>query len=193
MPGKDSNFGGEDCRFPSFARTARGDARPTCCFFSGVVEFAHEKISLLEGTVRDFPGCVSYDRVTGTVLIFDFELSHEGGSFAIGVTADMFGADAGQEAESDVTIIPAVSDPGVKGVGAGFQKRRDVVGVVASALMIIGPTRCEVGVADAFAVEMQFVDAESGCVNGSAADRFCGGELFAILVSGRQCQRARVF
>jgi hypothetical protein len=84
----------------------------------------------------------------------------------------VFGADASQETEADVTGIPAVRDPSVKGVWAGLEEAGDVVGVIVSALTVIGPTGCEIGVADALAVEVKFVDAESCGVDGGAADGF---------------------
>jgi hypothetical protein len=89
---------------------------------------------------------------------------------SVTIVANVFGADAGQEPEPDVTGIPAVCYPGIKGISTGFQEGGDVVSVVIGALVVIGPARGEIGVADTLAIEVKLVDAEGGGVDGGAAD-----------------------
>src|SRR6185369_2933601 len=65
----------------------------------------------------------------------------------------------------------------------------ELVCIVVGALMVIGPAGREIPVPNSAAVQLKLVDAQRCHVNGSAVDRLCGGEFFAVLVCRWKCQR----
>ena len=148
-----------DCRLPLAVVEAR--FAPARYLLARVITLTHQEVRLLNGArTSGLPGCVRDHRLARAVGILDFELRHQGRRLAVGVPADALGADAGEEAEADITGIPAIRHPSAQRVRPAFHQGGDVISVVVRPLAIITPARREVGVAHARAIQVQLIDAE---------------------------------
>ena len=178
-------FHSKNRRLPfGIIKTRRG---PAGGFLPRIVSFAHQKIAFANRPVAgDFPRFVGRNDFARAVSVFNFQLRHQRGRSSVGVTPDSFGADTGQQAETDVAGIPAVRDPRAECVAAGLHHESDIVSIVVSALMIIRPARRKARVTDALAVQVKFVDAERGGINCGTLDGIGGGKLLAKLMRGRK-------
>lgn len=92
--------------------------------------------------------------------------------------------------ESDVTAVPAVGQPGADHVLAAAQRRRHIVRLIAEAVAVARPPGGEHVVTDAFAVDLELVDAVGGRVDPRSDDAigqgaFCDHRTHQVGRAGR--------
>ena len=118
-----------DGRFPEAVVETR--AGPAGHFLPRIITFTHLQVGLLNGTgAGHFPGLVGGNQFPRAVGVLEFQLRHDRRCLAIRVTADMFRADPREQAEADVSAVPAVSHPRAQRVVARLDQRSDIVGLI---------------------------------------------------------------
>ncbi len=120
---------------------------PAGDFLPGIVVLAQHEIGRRDGTGMLLPGVIGHDPVRGAVRVSHLQLREEGRNLSPGLVGTV----------PDVAAVPAVAHQAGQGVVAGFDQRGDVVNLIANAFVIGGPVGSEDVVADALAVEVEFI------------------------------------
>ena len=124
------------------------------------------------GPVRAPPRAVGRDALLTAVLVLDVELREKLRARTV-KGAPVLGV------EPDETGVPAVAEDGAEGVGSLREQRRDVVGLVLDAPVVVRPAGGEDVISYPGAVQVQFVDAAGRRVEACPADRPVQRKLLA--------------
>ena len=107
------------------------------------------------------PGTIGGDHFCRSVVVGDFELGVENGTDAV----------LRQAHPAQSAGIPSVAEHDPQRILAGRDKAGDVEGLHHHAFGVIGPTRVELVVADAVAVDRRLVNPKSGCIQARPGNR----------------------
>ena len=157
---------------PVPSRVVEAGLGPTGHLPTGVVGLAHEEVGEEDRARRATPRAVGREALRRAVLVLDVELREKLRARTV-EGAPVFGVEPEESGE------PAVAEDGAEGVGTLREQRRDVVGLVLDAPVVVRPAWGEHIVSYPVPVYVQFVDAAGRRVHPCPADRFVQWELLA--------------
>ncbi len=137
--------------------------------------FAVDQVVLADGSGCDFPGASGRDGLGCAIGKCQFDLREQPGAVAVILSGE----------PADMAAVPAVAEDGAGGVGPRAHQAGHVVSLILHPLGVVGPAGGEDVVADAPAVEVEFIEAERRGIEAGADDFFAHRESRAEIRAGR--------
>ena len=124
----------------------------------GVVQLTHVMVGVADRASGGPPAIVGDHDLYPSILVLDDQLQEQRQRISIKIAFIRL-------AVGLHTAISAITEDRAQRVTAWGQLIGYVVGLILKPVVVTGPTRCEIGITDAFTIQVKFVSAEAGGIN----------------------------